>query len=173
MPSLVLQDVSVLVQPDNDLYEEDFVIPLPELRPDQTGSVYVSFSMPAIGDDDILAAFGNTISYTSKDIIDEEGGIDPTDEGIEDEYQVEDLEVNAGDFIAPLYNSNFTSVFEQLPFEDSSVVTVSGVNTIVPQLSSASLTLEATLRTSKFSPSLSQADSIMQYMNYDKKIILG
>ena len=130
LPSLVLQDVSVLVQPDNDLYEEDFVIPLPELRPDQTGSVYVSFSMPAIGDDDILAAFGNTISYTSKDIIDEEGGIDPADEGIEDEYQVEDLEVNAGDFIAPLYNSNFTSVFEQLPFEDSSVVTVSGVNTI-------------------------------------------
>lgn len=130
LPSLVLQDVSVIVQPDNELYEEDFVIPLAELRPDQTGSVYVSFSTPAIGDDDILAAFGNTISYTSKDIIDDNGNIDPSDEGIEDEYQVEDLEVSAGDFITPLYNSNFTAVFEQLPFEDSSVVTVSGVNSI-------------------------------------------
>ncbi|GEQ69128.1 hypothetical protein JCM33374_g2799 [Metschnikowia sp. JCM 33374] len=130
LPSLVLQDVSVLAQPDNELYQEDFVIPLSELKPDETGSVYVSFSTPAIGDDDILAAFGNTINYTSKDIIDNEGGIDPTDEGIEDEYQVEDLEVNPGDFITPLYNSNFTTVFEQLPFEDSSVITVSGVTTI-------------------------------------------
>ncbi|OBA19953.1 Coatomer, gamma subunit [Metschnikowia bicuspidata var. bicuspidata NRRL YB-4993] len=130
LSTLVLQDVSLIVQPDNALYQEDFVIPLAELRPDQTGSVYVSFSTPAIGDDDILAAFGNTISYNSKDVIDENGNIDPADEGIEDEYQVEDLEVNAGDFISPLYNSNFTSVFEQLPYEDSSVVTVGGVTSI-------------------------------------------
>lgn len=130
LPSLVLQDVSVISQPDNELYAEDFVIPLAELRPEQTGSVYVSFSTPSIGDDDLLAAFGNTISYTSKDIIDEEGGIDPTDEGIEDEYQIEDLEIHGGDFITPLYNSNFTSIFEQLPHEDSSVITVSGVSSL-------------------------------------------
>lgn len=130
LPSLVLQDVSVVVQPDNELYQEDFVIPLAELRPDQTGSVYVSFSTPSIGDDDILAAFGNTLNYTSKDIIDDDGSIDPTDEGIEDEYQIEDLEINAGDFIVPLYNSNFTSVFDQLPDGESSVITVSGSTTI-------------------------------------------
>lgn len=130
LPSLVLQDVSVVAQPDNELYEEDFVIPLAELRPEQVGSVYVSFSTPQLGDDDILAAFGNTIHYLSKEVIDEQGNIDPSDEGMEDEYQIEDLEVMAGDFITPLYNSNFTSVFDLLPHEDSSVVTVGGVSSI-------------------------------------------
>lgn len=130
LPSLVLQDVSIIAQSDNELYVEDFVIPLPELKTDQTDSVYVSFSAPTIGDDDILAAFGNTISYTSKDIIDDEGGVDPTDEGLEDEYQIEDLEITAGDFIAPLYNSNFSGVFDQFPDEESSVVTVTGVSSL-------------------------------------------
>lgn len=127
---LVLQDVSVIAQPDNELYEEDFVIPLAELRPENSGSVYVSFSTPAIGDDDILAAFGNTISYTSKDIIDDDGGIDPADEGLEDEYQIEDLEITAGDFITPFYNSNFTAVFDQLPTEESAVITVPNVSSL-------------------------------------------
>lgn len=130
LSSLVLQDVSIIAQSDNDLYVEDFVIPLPELKTDQTDSVFVSFSAPTIGDDDILAAFGNTISYTSKDIIDDEGGIDPTDEGLEDEYQIEDLEITAGDFIGPLYNSNFSGVFDQFPDEESSVVTISGVSNL-------------------------------------------
>lgn len=130
LPSLVLQDVSVVAQADNELYEEDFVIPLAELRPEETGSVYISYSAPSIGDDDLLAAFGNTIAYTSKDIIDDEGGIDPADEGLEDEYQIEDLEVTAGDFITPLYNSNFSNIFDQLPNEESSVVTIAGVSNL-------------------------------------------
>ncbi|SGZ54376.1 CIC11C00000004767 [Sungouiella intermedia] len=130
LPSLVLQDVSVLTQADNELYEEDFVIPLAELRPEETGSVFVSYTAPTIGDEDILAAFGNTITYTSKDIIDDEGGIDPADEGMEDEYQIEDLEINAGDFITPLYNSNFSNIFEQLPNEESSVVTITGATNL-------------------------------------------
>lgn len=130
LPSLVLQDVSVLTQADNELYEENFVIPLAELKPNETGSVYVSYNAPTVGDDDILAAFGNTITYTSKDIIDDEGGIDPADEGMEDEYQIEDLEITAGDFITPLYNSNFSNIFDQLPNEEGSVVTISGASNL-------------------------------------------
>lgn len=130
LSSLVLQDVSVVAQPDNELYEEDFTLPLAELKPEQTGSTYVSFNTPAIGDDDLLAAFGNTLIYTSKDTIDEEGNIDPADEGIEDEYQIDDLEVTAGDFIQPMYNSNFTSIFDQLPESEGSVVTIGGVSNL-------------------------------------------
>lgn len=130
LSSLVLQDVSVVAQPDNELYEEEFTLPLAELKPEQTGSTYVSFNTPAIGDDDLLAAFGNTLIYTSKDTIDEEGNIDPADEGIEDEYQIDDLEVTAGDFIQPMYNSNFTSIFDQLPESEGSVVTIGGVSNL-------------------------------------------
>lgn len=130
LTSLVLQDVSVTADPDNKLYAEDFVIPLAELRPEQTGSVFVAFSTPSIGDEDLLALFANSISYTSKDIIDDDGGIDPTDEGIEDEYQIEDFEILGGDYIVPLYNSNFTSVYDQLPYRESGVVDVEGVSNL-------------------------------------------
>lgn len=127
---LVLQDVSIEALPDNAAYEEEYIFPLAELRPQQTGTVYISFSVPGILEEDILAALGNTLSYTSKDIIDDEGGIDPTDEGIQDDYQIEDLEVVAGDFIFPLYKPSFTPIFDELPGEDSTVVTISGVSSI-------------------------------------------
>lgn len=143
LSSLVLQDVSVVAQADNELYQEEFTIPLAELKPEQTGSVYVSFSTPAIGDDDLLAAFGNTLVYTSKDTIDEEGNIDPADEGIEDEYQIDDLEISAGDFIQPMYNSNFTTIFDQLPEDEGSVVTIGGVNNLESAINKLKKTLNA------------------------------
>lgn len=127
---LLLQDVSVIAQPDNELYKEDFIIPLGELKPNQTGTVFVSFSTPTIDGDDLLAAFGNTLSYTNKEIIDEEGNVDENDEGWSDEYQIEDLEITPGDFITPLYNSNFTAIFDQLPHESSKVITINGVKTL-------------------------------------------
>lgn len=129
LPHTVLQDISVIAQPDNELYQEDFIVPLAELKPDQTGIVYVSFSAPAIEDEELLSAFGNTVAYTNKDL-DDEGNVDPTDDGWSDEYQIDDLELLAGDFIIPLYNSNFTSIFDQLPNQDSGVVNISNVNTI-------------------------------------------
>lgn len=129
LPHTVLQDISVIAQPDNELYQEDFIVPLAELKPDQTGIVYVSFSAPAIEDEELLSAFGNTVAYTNKDL-DYEGNVDPTDDGWSDEYQIDDLELLAGDFIIPLYNSNFTSIFDQLPNQDSGVVNISNVDTI-------------------------------------------
>lgn len=141
LSSLVLQDVSIVSQSDNDLYTEDFVIPLAELKPEQTGSAYVSYSAPSIGDDDILAAFGNTLNYTSKDTIDAEGNVDPTDEGIEDEYQIDDLEVTVGDFVQQLYNTNFSAVFDQLPESEGSVVTISGAHDLEAAVSKLKSTL--------------------------------
>ncbi|KAK6198831.1 adaptin N terminal region-domain-containing protein [Scheffersomyces amazonensis] len=130
LPRSVLQDISVIAQPDNELYEEDFIIPINELKPDQNGIVYVSFSTPTIEDGDILVAFGNTVAYTNKDIIDEDGNVDPRDDGWSDEYQIDDLEVSAGDFVTPLYNSNFTALFDQLDNYETSVVTISGTDTL-------------------------------------------
>ncbi|CUM65777.1 uncharacterized protein PRCAT00003425001 [Priceomyces carsonii] len=130
LPRLVLQDITVIAQPDNELYEEDFIVPLVELRPDQTGIVYVSFSTPGIENDELLAAFGSTVAYTNKDIIDDEGNIDPADEGWTDEYQIDDLEIQVGDFTFPSYNSNFTEIYDQLPNYESTVVTLSSVDNL-------------------------------------------
>lgn len=143
LSSLVLQDVSVATQYDNTFYEEEYILPLAELKPGQTDSVYISFSTPAIDDRDILMAVENTLTYTSKDTIDDEGNIDPADEGLEDEYQIEGFDVTAGDFINPLYNSNFTSIFDQLPYEESSVFTVRGVTKLENAVTKVTKTLNS------------------------------
>ena len=114
LPHTVLQDISVIAQPDNELYQEELIVTLPELRPNETGVVYVSFSTPSVDDEELLSAFGNTVAYTNRDV-DEDGQIDPTDDGWSDEYQIDDLVLFAGDFINPLYNSNFSAIFDQLP----------------------------------------------------------
>ncbi|KAI5966521.1 SEC21 [Candida pseudojiufengensis] len=118
LPNILLQDLSVIAQPDNDLYQEDFIIPLEELKPDGTGVVYVSFSAPSV-EEDLLSGFGNTIVYTNRDL-DEDGNVDSSDDGWSDEYQIDDLYLFAGDFINPLYNSNFTEIFDQLPNSNDS-----------------------------------------------------
>lgn len=127
---LVLQDVSVIAQPDNELYVEDVIISLDELRPEQTGTVYVSFSTPKLGEEELIAAFGNTLSYTNREVVDDEGNIDEADEGWTDEYQIEDLDIEACDFIIPLYNSNFTALYDQLEYEDSVVFSMANVKNL-------------------------------------------
>ncbi|KAI3406370.2 SEC21 [Candida oxycetoniae] len=130
LPHILLQDISVIAQPDNEEYQEDFIIPLQELKPDEVGVVYVSFSTPSL-DGDLLSAFGNTVAYTNRDL-DEEGQTDPSDDGWADEYQIDDLELLAGDFMNPLYNSNFTAIFDQLPtdYEESSTGYIANVDTL-------------------------------------------
>lgn len=130
LPRSVLQDISVIAIPDNEMYQEDFIIPLAELAPNQTGTVYVSFSLPDKDEVELLSGFVNTVAYTNKDIIDDEGNIDPNDEGWSDEYEIDELIVGLGDFVSPLYNSNFSSLYDQLPEPSNSVVTLKGVNTL-------------------------------------------
>ena len=80
--------------------EEDFIIPVPSLAPNSTGVVYVSFSRTdtrayATG------SFVNTLKFISKEVDPESG--EPEEDGYDDEYQIEELEVGAGDYIVPSY----------------------------------------------------------------------
>lgn len=127
---LIAQGVSVISQPDNPLYQEEFILSIEELKPNETGTVFVAFNTATKDDEELLTAFGNTLTYTNREIIDEEGNIDASDEGWTDEYQIGDLEMTPGDYIHPLYNSNFTDTFDQLPNEDSTVVNLKGAKTL-------------------------------------------
>lgn len=127
---LIAQDVSVIAQPDNPNYTEEFILSINELKPNETGTIYVSFNTPSLDEDQLICGFGNTLSYTNREIIDEEGNIDEGDEGWTDEYQIGDLEILGGDFIQPLYNSNFDNVFDQLPIEESTVIQLKGIKSL-------------------------------------------
>lgn len=88
---------------------EDFIIPFPSLGPNSTGIVYVSFTRdPA---DYALCSFSNELNFISKELDPESG--EPEEEGYPDVYQLEDLELDAGDYLVPSYSA-FTSEWDRL-----------------------------------------------------------
>ncbi|KAF9055946.1 adaptin N terminal region-domain-containing protein [Panaeolus papilionaceus] len=114
IPDTVLEQVSVIMQPqseDSGLVE-DFIIPLPSLSSATSpGIVYVSFTRENT-DVYAIASFQCTLKYVSKEL-DPSTGM-PEEEGYEDEYQVEEVELSAGgDYIIPSY-STFGSEWDRM-----------------------------------------------------------
>ncbi|GAA6012131.1 hypothetical protein JCM10207_005141 [Rhodosporidiobolus poonsookiae] len=97
-----LENVVVVMQPSEDdgALVEDFIIPAASLGPNSDGVVYVSFSR---GDPSSYATgnFSNTLKFLSKEVDPESG--EPEEDGYDDEYQLEELDVGAGDYIVPSY----------------------------------------------------------------------
>lgn len=83
---------------------EDFIITLSSLSAASSpGIVYVSFTREK-PDAYVIASFQCTLKYLSKEV-DPSTGV-PEEEGYEDEYQIEEVELSAGgDYIVPSYTS--------------------------------------------------------------------
>ncbi|TAQ88562.1 hypothetical protein B7494_g3083 [Chlorociboria aeruginascens] len=128
----VLEDVSVVATPsDEEELEEEFIIPAAKLVIDVPGTIYVSFkkingeaSFPGI-------SFTNVLKFTTKEIDPTTG--EPEETGYEDEYQVEDLELNGSDYIIPAFAGNFSHIWEQVGAsgeEAQETLQLSGVKSI-------------------------------------------
>jgi coatomer subunit gamma len=96
LPDTVLEQVSVIMTPSPDSgLTEDFIIPHPSLTSAASpGVVYVSFTR----DDPTEFAVGTfscTLKFVSKEVDPTNG--QPEEEGYDDEYQVEELDLGAGD----------------------------------------------------------------------------
>lgn len=108
IPDTVLEQVSVIMTPtDETELVEDFILPLPSLASDSEGVVYVSFSADSFAS----GSFANTLKFTSKELDPATG--EPEEDGYADQYEVEQLELGAGDYIIPSY-ANFASEFDRL-----------------------------------------------------------
>lgn len=96
IPDTVLEQVSVVMVPSPDTgVTEDFIIPIQSLSVAQgAGAVYVSFTRD---EPEAYAAgsFGCTLRFVSKEVDPNSG--EPEEEGYNDEYQVEDCDLGAGD----------------------------------------------------------------------------
>jgi len=111
IPDTVLEQVSVLMQaPEEAGLVEDFIIPIPSLSASAPGVVYVSFTRE---DPSSYAAgsFPCTVKFVSKEVDPSSG--EPEEEGYPDEYQIEELELGAADYIVPSY-ATFSSEWERL-----------------------------------------------------------
>ncbi|KAK9479463.1 adaptin N terminal region-domain-containing protein [Lipomyces japonicus] len=149
LPDTVLEDVSVVATPtpeDGDdeeeeegrSYVEEFIITIPRLDPETTGTVYVAFTRPSTTAY-ASTSFASTLRFTSKEIDPSSG--EPEDEGYEDEYQVEDLDLGVGDFLVPTYVGNFTHMWDQLSFESSETYALSGINSLQEAINTIVTTL--------------------------------
>lgn len=97
-------------QEDSNL-TDDFTMPIPSLQSSTSpGIVYVSFTRD---DPDAyqVASFQCVLKFVSKEVDPSTG--EPEEEGYEDEYQLEDLELSAADYITPTYVT-FTSEWDRL-----------------------------------------------------------
>lgn len=84
------------MQPSEDSgLTEDFIIPQPSLTSAESpGLVYVSFTRNDPSDF-AVGAFTCTLKFISKEVDPTSG--QPEEEGYDDEYQVEELDLSAGD----------------------------------------------------------------------------
>lgn len=112
LPDTVLEDVTVVATPsEEDVLEEEFIVPAPKLATNEPGIVYVTFKKLAGENSVPVTSFTNILKFTSKEIDPTTG--EPEDSGYEDEYQVEDLELTGSDYIIPTFAGSFDHVWEQ------------------------------------------------------------
>lgn len=135
LPEVLLENVTVLCQPSlpegeeedagEPRLEEEFIIPALALKAtdEAPGIVYVAFRRseasepedPEVEASDFgyaLATFSNTLKFTTKEI--DPTTSEPEDMGYEDEYSVEDLELQISDYLVPSFASSFQNLWEQI-----------------------------------------------------------
>ncbi|KAJ5997346.1 hypothetical protein N7499_006260 [Penicillium canescens] len=112
LPDTVLENVTVAATPEEeDVLEEDFIIPAPKLSTNEPGVVYVAFKKLGGENSVPVTSFTNNLKFTSKEVDPTTG--EPEDSGYDDEYQVEDLELTGSDYVIPTFAGSFDHVWEQ------------------------------------------------------------
>lgn len=96
IPDTVLEQVTVLMSPGPDTgLTEDFIIPIDSLTSaGAQGQVFVSFTRDEPSSY-AAGSFACTLRFVSKEVDPTSG--EPEEEGYQDEYQVEDCDLGAGD----------------------------------------------------------------------------
>ncbi|KAG6878308.1 hypothetical protein C0993_008905 [Termitomyces sp. T159_Od127] len=101
LPDTVLENVSVIMQDqiEEPTLTEDFIIPLPTLTSSNSPSIiYVSFTKNKPYP---TGSFACTLKFVTKELDPSTG--EPEQDGYEDEYQIDELELGATDYIIPNY----------------------------------------------------------------------
>ena len=116
LPETVCENVSMVSTPTEDDDEaglvEDFIIPIGKLATDEPGTAYVAFRKLTGEHLFPVTSFSNTLKFTSKEI--DPTTNEPEEGGYEDEYQVEDIDLNGSDFVVPTFAGSFNHVWEQV-----------------------------------------------------------
>lgn len=123
IPDTILDQVAVVMQPSAETnLTEDFIIPLPSLSSTTSpGIVYVSFTRDS-PEEYASESFQCVLKFVSKEVDPSTG--EPEEGGYEDDYQLEEVELGAGDYIVPTYVA-FSSEWDRMRGGSSATETFS------------------------------------------------
>ncbi|KAK1402643.1 Coatomer/calthrin adaptor appendage, C-terminal subdomain-containing protein [Heracleum sosnowskyi] len=111
IPEQLLENVSVIVDASEaEEFSEVAIKPIRSLPYDSPGQTFVAFEKPAGVTS--FGRFSNTLKFIVKEVDTSSG--EAEDDGVEDEYQLEDLEVVAADYIVKVGVSNFRNAWESM-----------------------------------------------------------
>ncbi|KAJ1397711.1 TBP domain superfamily [Sesbania bispinosa] len=111
IPEQLLEDVIVIVDASEaDEFSEVFSKPLRSLPYDSPGPTFVTFEKPE--GVPTLGKFSNILKFIVKEVDPGTGEVE--DDGVEDEYQLEDLEVVSADYVLKVGVSNFRNAWESM-----------------------------------------------------------
>ncbi|OLL24229.1 putative coatomer subunit gamma [Neolecta irregularis DAH-3] len=123
IPDTVLENVSIVASPSEE-FQELFIIPAPKITPEIAGTIYVAFSKTGFP----MGNFSNSLKFTSKEVDPTTGELDQA--GYDDEYEIEDVDVEAKDYFVPIYISGFKDLWESLQFEKSATFALGEMKSI-------------------------------------------
>lgn len=107
----LLEDVRVQLDPSEG-YSILNVIPCPKLPYNETGTTYVTVKFPENDLPNSVGTFGAILKFIVKDC-DPNTGLPDAEEGYDDEYILEDLEITLGDQIQKIHKVNWAAAWEE------------------------------------------------------------
>ncbi|XP_027112274.1 coatomer subunit gamma [Coffea eugenioides] len=111
IPEQLLENVIVVVDAsDAEEFAEIASKPLRSLPYDSPGQIFVAFEKP--GGVPAVGKFSNVLRFIVKEVDPSTG--EAEEDGVEDEYQLEDLEVVAADYMLKVGVSNFKNAWESM-----------------------------------------------------------
>ncbi|CAI9765515.1 unnamed protein product [Fraxinus pennsylvanica] len=111
IPEQVLENVTVIVDASEaEEFSEVASKPLRSLPYDTPGQTFVAFEKPQ--GVPVVGKFSNMLRFTVKEVDPSTG--EAEDDGVEDEYQLEDFEVVAADYMLKVGVSNFRNAWESM-----------------------------------------------------------
>ena len=95
MEEQLLENVTVEMEAEEEGWGEDFSVPEPSIEFGKSGSAFVVFNRPA--DTFSSGSMPCTLKFDVKDVDTQSGEV--SDVGIEDQYQLEDIEITEAEFM--------------------------------------------------------------------------
>ncbi|KPP67563.1 coatomer subunit gamma-2-like, partial [Scleropages formosus] len=125
----LLQKVVVQMEP-SEAYEVVQYVPAANLPYSQPGSCYCLVRLPEDDPTAVSCTFSCTMKYLVRDCDPNTG--EPDDDGYDDEYVLEDLEVTVADHIQKVLKPNFAAAWEEVgdEFEKEETFALSSVRTL-------------------------------------------